>query len=419
VTRERITACLIVQDEQEHLPAALASVAFCDEIVVVDGGSRDRTVEIAREAGAKVIENPWPGYAAQRNVALDGASGDWVVEVDADEQISPRLRASIEAMLEDTPPEVVMALCPLRHRFLGGQLGSSAKYPAYRARIFRLGAYRHDESRAVHEGVQPRERPLILEGDLEHELAGRLGEALRDMLAYARLESRHVTPPAARGYVTGILMRPLAKLFYRVVVDRGWSDGWRGMLKISLDVVSDALVWVLVLIGRQAAAPMSGADVVLVEGVESNGAVPEHFGRRRVGQPKVLAIAARGRPAREAREWLAALGARGIDVVLVTDEPAGEGDGGSGSEGGSGRDGQGVPMYTVDSFRPFALMRAIDLETQVRELDALVAFGRRARFIRRLLPPTFRPEVPGLSPTSGIEQSVELAHRLVTPPAVG
>jgi glycosyltransferase involved in cell wall biosynthesis len=361
--RERITACLIVQDEQEHLPAALESVAFCDEVVVVDGGSTDATIELARAAGARVIENPWPGYAKQRNVALDAASGEWVIEVDADERVCPRLRASLEAMLAAPPEGVSLALCPLRHRFLGRLIGPSAKYPAYRSRIFRPGAYRHDERREVHEGVEPRERPVILEGDLEHELASSLREALRDMLAYARLESRHVTPPAARGYVTGIVVRPLAKLVYRTVIDSGWRDGWRGMLKISLDVASDALVWVFVL-GRRRAAAGSGAG-------------GEHFGRRRVGQPKVLALAAGARSSRAARDWLCAMQAKGLDVVLVTDEPAVDGE---------------IPLCAVAHFRPLTVMRAIDLETQVREVDAVVPFGARARLMRRLLPPTLRPQ---------------------------
>jgi hypothetical protein len=407
VPRERITACLIVQDEQQHLPTALASVAFCDEIVVVDGGSSDGTVEIARAAGARVIENPWPGYSVQRNVALDAASSEWVIEVDADERISPQLAASIQALLAAPPPGVALALCPLRHHFLGGVLGPSAKYPAYRSRIFRPGAYRHDERRKVHEGVEPRERPVVLEGDLEHELASGLGEALRDMYSYARLESRHVTPPAARGYVTGILVRPLAKLVYRTVVDRGWSDGWRGMLKIALDVVSDALVWALVLVRTQPEAVSSSGRApaaVAPRGApgagdggwpQSNGAPPEHFGRRRVGQPKILALAARGRPARDARDWLCALRERGLDVVLVTDDAAIDSD---------------IPLCTVTRFRPLAVMRAIDLETQVRELDALVAFGRRARLVRRLLPPTLRPE-------ADLQHSVELAQQLITPPA--
>ena len=90
--RATVCACIIARDEEERLPAALASVAFCDEVVVVDSGSRDRTVELAREAGARVIEHPWHGFGVQRNVALDNATADWVLEVDADERVTPRLQ---------------------------------------------------------------------------------------------------------------------------------------------------------------------------------------------------------------------------------------------------------------------------------------------------------------------------------------
>ena len=100
--RASITACIIARDEAERLPACLASVAFCDEVVVVDSGSVDRTVQIARDAGAHVVEQPWLGFAAQRNVALDHAHGDWVIEVDADERVSPELRAEIECASSPT-----------------------------------------------------------------------------------------------------------------------------------------------------------------------------------------------------------------------------------------------------------------------------------------------------------------------------
>ncbi len=193
--RARISACLIVQDEQERLPAALASVAFCDEVIVVDGGSTDDTVAMARQAGAQVIERPWRGFAIQRNVAIDAAGGDWILEVDADERVSPALRTSIEALLQQPPKGVGIAVCALRNRFLGGLLGPSAKYPAYRSRLFRRGTYRHDESLAVHEGLELRELPAILDGDLEHELAATLREALRDTWSYASLESRQIPRP--------------------------------------------------------------------------------------------------------------------------------------------------------------------------------------------------------------------------------
>lgn len=245
----RLSACLIVQDEQEYLPNALASLSFCDEIVVADGGSTDHTIDIAKAAGAKVIENPWPGFAAQRNVALDNATGDWVLELDADECVTARLRASIEEFLDAPPPEgVAMAVLPLRHWFLGRLLGPSAKYPAYRSRLFRRDTYRHDESRGVHEGLEPRERPVALEGDLEHILAVSLSEALRDAWSYAKLESGHIRRPRnPAAYLKGILLRPAAKVLFRTVVDEGWRDGWQGILKIFLDASSDALVWARVL----------------------------------------------------------------------------------------------------------------------------------------------------------------------------
>lgn len=372
--RERLTACLIVQDEQERLPGALDSVAFCDEIVVVDGGSTDKTVEIARAAGARVIENPWPGFAAQRNLALDAASCEWVLELDADERVSPRLRASIEKLLRAPDSDVNVAVCALRNRFLGRPLGPSAKYPAYRTRLFRRDAYRHDESRAVHEGIEPRERPAVLEGDLEHELAATPREALLDALVYARLESSHIAAPSSPlAYLVGILLRPSTKVAYRSVIDRGWRDGWRGLAKILLDAASDALVWTLVLRRALARSTRTAASA------ERTG--ERHFGRRPAGTPKVVAIAARGGAAERATRWLAALRTEGLNVALISDEHADDGP---------------IPLRKLSRLRPLATMRALDIEMQIRTIYAVVPFGGRARLVCRLLPGTLRPHVPAL-----------------------
>jgi hypothetical protein len=377
-----LTACLIVQDEERRLPAALASVAFCDAVIVVDGGSTDRTVEVARGAGATVIENPWPGYAAQRNVALDAATTAWVLEIDADERISPRLRASIEALLEHPPPPGVdMAVFALRDRFLGGELGPSAKYPNYRARLFRREAYRHDETRAVHEGLEPRGRPAILEGDLGHELAATPREALVDMWRYARLESSHVTAPSSPlAYVKGMLLRPAAKLVYRSLIDGGWRDGWRGLLKITLDASSDALVWALVLFGASGAATTAEQG-----GAEQGGSEQSHFGRRQTGSVKVVAVAGSGGATAAAARWLRELQAGGADVALISAEPAEDSD---------------VPQQRLRRLGPLALMRALETEMQVRPIGAVVPVGMRARVILRLLPGSLRPEIAGVSPSA-------------------
>jgi hypothetical protein len=368
---------LVVQNERERLTEALDSVSFCDEIVVVDGGSTDGTVKIAEAAGAKVIENPWPGFAVQRNLALGHAGGDWVLEIDADERVSPRLRASIEQLTRTPDPSTKIAVCALRNRFLGRPLGPSAKYPAYRSRVFLRGSYRHDESREVHEGIEPHERPLVLDGDLEHELAGTLREALLDAWRYAKLESRHLPQKrVASDYALGIVLRPAAKMAYRTVVDGGWRDGWRGLLKITLDAASDGVVWMLALTGVGSDAPMAPerpADT------EHKG----HFGRRPAGPPKVVAIAARGQSTRAATHWLQSLRAVGIDVALISDDDDLE---------------EKLPGQHVRRLWPAATMRALDIEMQIRTIHAVVAVGHRAKLIRGLMPGTLRPEIAGLDP---------------------
>ena len=391
-----MAACLIVQNEQDRLPGALASVAFCDEIIVVDGGSSDRTVEIAQRTGARVIENPWPGYARQRNVAIDASTCEWILEIDADERVSPVLRRSIEALLAERGGGPDIAVCALRNRFLGGVLGPSAKYPAYRSRLFRRGAYRHDQSRAVHEGLEKAERPTILDGDLQHELAATMGEALSDVWSYARLESRHLQRPTdPSAYVVGILLRPLAKIGYRIVIDRGWRDGWRGLLKIWLDATSDTLVWIRVLTmgGRRepSAAPESSAQTT------SHG----HFGRRAASLPKVVALAGRGEPTQAARHWLARLHEEGLDVTLVSEEPVSD---------------TQLPTQTVGHLRPLAVMRIIDLEMQIQAVHAVVPFGRRARLVSRLLPGSLRPSIDGLSSDLNPDDALAAIHR-ASPPA--
>ena len=377
--RQRIAACLIVQDEEARLPHALSSVAFCDEVIVVDGGSRDHTVEIATAAGAMVIENPWPGYAAQRNVALDAATAEWILEVDADERVTPQLAASIRAFV-DAPADVDAAVCSLRNRFLGQMLGPSAKYPQYRIRLFARQSYRHDEQKPVHEGIVADGRYAVLEGDLEHELADSWTEALYDTLQYARLQASHITPPRSpRAYLAGILLRPLAKFAYRLILEGGWHDGPRGALKVTLDCASDSLVWTLLLL--RAARGDGDGTIVSADG---------HFGRTWSslrGPVKIVAVVAGERPTKDAAQWLAEAQAAGALVALVTDQP--------------GREIAGVRLRPVTRRDPLTLLRALEAEAQLLAADAIVTHGPRAGLAVRLLPRHLRGAVDGISLATG------------------
>ncbi len=403
---ERVAACLIVQNEEERLVAALDSVAFCDEVIVVDGGSTDRTVEMAKRAGARVIENPWPGFAAQRNVALDAATCEWILEIDADERVSPPLRADIEALLAAPPAGVGMAVCPLRNRFLGGPLGPSAKYPAYRSRLFRRDAYRHDESRTVHEGVEPHERPSVLDGDLEHELAATVREALLDTWRYAQLESRHIQGPrTVRAYLVGIALRPAAKILYRTTIDAGWRDGWRGLLKILLDASSDALVWALALTRTRRRSTETTETT-------PDAAALAHFGRRPVGPSKVVAVVDAGESEQATRRWLEQLQRRGVDVALIVarSSAAGHRLRASGQSPATATAARDIPVRVLKRLRPLAVIRALEVETQLRTIDAVVPVGKRARLIRRMVPRTLRPEIPGLDIELDPDRALDLLN---------
>jgi Glycosyl transferase family 2 len=380
-SRATVSACIIARDEALSLPDCLASVAFCDEIVLVDSGSTDSTIAIARAAGAHVIEQPWLGFAAQRNVALDHATGAWVLEIDADERVTPELRADIERFLAASrnggDDRANLAGLPLREIFLGHPLGPSAKYPKYRHRLLRRGAYRHDEARTVHEGFIPDGAVQPLEGDLTHLLASSWREALEDAWRYARLEAGQLQGRCTPlGWLKGALLRPAAKLLYRLAIDGGWRDGWPGLTRISLDCATDTVVWTRHLLGRRGAE--RGAS-----GVADDG----HYGSRRVhcGALRAVAVAADAGSARQAERWLAAAQAAGADVALI-------------APGAPDRDRDAsVRLRPLAKAGPLALIRALDAEDQLRPVDAVVAFGWKARLLARGVPSGLRGEMPQIT----------------------
>lgn len=373
---------MIASDEERRLPACLQSLDFCDEIVLVDGGSRDRTAEIARAAGARVIENPWPGFAAQRNVALDHAHGDWALEIDADERVSPALAASIRAMLADPPDaEIRMAALPMRDIFLGRPLGPSARYPRYRHRLFRREAFRHDESRTVHEGLWPDGPVLPLEGELEHLLATTWGEALDDAVAYARLESRQHGRPGPLGVLKGTVLRPTAKLAYRALLYGGWRDGIRGLGKIWLECVADSLATLYGL--RGGSGEHSGG----------HGAEPP-----RVGPVRLVGVGLGASGGARLAAWLSEAAQAGADVALIC-----------------GRDtpDTAVRVRRVSGIGPGALARALDAEDQLRPVDAIVPAGARERRLLGLSPGALRGAVEPLSPRQAPNTAVSSVRERV------
>ena len=361
----RLSACLIVKDEEGRLPDCLASVAFCDEIIVVDSGSTDRTVEIARAAGATVIEHPWRGFAVQRNVALDAAHGEWALEVDADERVTPRLREEIRALVQNPPAGVDNAVLPLRQIFLGVPLGASALYPTGRTRLIRRDRYRHDDRRWVHEGLWPAGPSVYLTGDLEHILAESLSDSIRDVRAYARLEAAQIPNTSlARASLVGVTARPIVKFIYRAWLLGGWRDGTAGLTKIALDCVYDVLTWTRYIKARRDRAGDSASPP---------RSAPGHFGHvvGYSGPVRMIAVARGRRQGQAAHDWLERAREEGADVVLITNAPPAR---------------TGIRTVEISGTGPLDVLRALATEDQHNPIEVLVLPAARARRMSRLLP---------------------------------
>lgn len=162
-----LSAVFITLDEEGRLADALASVSFCDEILVVDAGSSDATRELAERAGARVLVNtPWPGYVAQRNFAVSAARHDWVLCLDADERVSAALRVEIEALRSRGLSDAGYRM-PRVARYLGTWVRATDWYPDRQLRLF-------DRTRgtwaggSVHESVHVQGDVGILKGEIEH-----------------------------------------------------------------------------------------------------------------------------------------------------------------------------------------------------------------------------------------------------------
>jgi len=149
----RVSAVVICRDEADRIAACLESVAWCDEVVVVDSGSTDGTVEIARKHASRVLVREWPGYVAQKNYALEQTSGDWVLCLDADERCTAQVRDEILALIAGTLAYDIYRV-PRKSYMMGRWIRGSGWYPNFRQpQLFRKGAMRYTLE-PVHEGYE-------------------------------------------------------------------------------------------------------------------------------------------------------------------------------------------------------------------------------------------------------------------------
>ena len=179
-------------DLEDHIREACESVSWADEIVVVDSGSTDRTREIAAECGARVLENRWPGFAAQKQFAAEQAANEWIFSLDADERISDELRASIASLLSKSGNEADGYLIARRAFYMGRWIRGGGWYPDRQLRLYRKTKGRW-QGVHIHESVKmdPDARIGMLEGDLLH-------YTVRDAAEHHRMIGERYAPLGAR-----------------------------------------------------------------------------------------------------------------------------------------------------------------------------------------------------------------------------
>jgi glycosyltransferase involved in cell wall biosynthesis len=228
----RLSVAVIAHNEERNIEACLRSVRGAEEIIVIDSGSNDRTVELARALGARVTQTPdWPGFGAQKNRAVDACSGDWILSLDADERVSDELRAEIELTL--AAPQFDVYEVPRRSTYCGRFIRHAGWWPDYTARLFRRGAARFSDAR-VHERLLTDQPIGRLESPLVHYSFRSMDQVLDKLNRYSSAAAAEL---AAREAVPGLgtaVAHGLAAFLRTYVLKLGFLDGKYGfMLAVS------------------------------------------------------------------------------------------------------------------------------------------------------------------------------------------
>ena len=232
-----LSVAIITLNEERNLARTLASVRFADEIVVVDSGSTDRTLEIARESNARVFSNPWRGFASQKNFAIAQCRGTWVLSLDADEELSPQLQAQLRTLLPSNPPFDAFHL-RRRNLFLGRWMRHGGYYPDPKLRLFRRNAVAFStafEERPVHETIRFDGASETLDYDLIHHAYPTLESYLEHMDRYSTLGARllleqHRTGGSWLSFHWNVFAIPTFEFFRNYLLRFGFLDGREGLL---------------------------------------------------------------------------------------------------------------------------------------------------------------------------------------------
>jgi len=235
-----LSVTIIALNEADRIGDAIASVKWADEVLVVDSGSSDGTVAVARELGARVIEADWPGYREQKNRAAAWAKHDWVFSLDSDEVVSPELAGEIQRVLE--LPSARGFEVPRLGHWHGAPIRHGVWRPDRSIRLFHKGHAKWAGG-SVHERVQVDGHVGRLKSDLLHFPYRDVREHLATLAEYSALFVDDSLAAGRRASMLDVLLRPVFHLFKAMVLKAGYLDGVRGVCIAGLGAAGVMLKW--------------------------------------------------------------------------------------------------------------------------------------------------------------------------------
>jgi glycosyltransferase involved in cell wall biosynthesis len=233
---EPISATLITYNEERNIATALQSLAWTDEIVVVDSGSTDATVEICRTFTDRIFARNWTGYADQKNYAVEKASHNWIFSLDADEKLSPELQNEIKTLRRDGLKFSGYRI-PRVAYFMGRWIRHGDWYPDYQLRLFNRQKGKWQGGR-VHESVKLEEPPGYLKGEIQHYLYSTLSDYLRRLDTYSSLAASDYRERGENSSAWKLLTHPLATFIKAYIIKGGFLDGTPGLMVAVMGAIS-------------------------------------------------------------------------------------------------------------------------------------------------------------------------------------
>lgn len=239
-----LSIAIITLNEERNIERCLQSLRFSWkvfqklEVVVVDAQSRDRTAAVARKKGARVYSRPWKGYSDQKNWALAKCKGDWILSLDADEELTPELILEIEKKVNETPEGIDGYFIKRRAFFLGKWIRHCGWWPDSQLRLIKKGSGQFTNE-PVHEGLEVQGATLELDEPMNHYTYDSVRQYIEKMNRYSDLSIIDIKQKKKTFWKFYLTVAPFLTFFRMYISRRGFLDGWHGLVVCGLSAFHD------------------------------------------------------------------------------------------------------------------------------------------------------------------------------------